>query len=165
MLLGYKNLILFCFSFTSLTLNFFITCQSFPQPLINSVRRLYRVFGSGASHAPYAQFSAEAKRANNGKPIGLLRGASSRMATFFYAMHRLLRLKKALLATIHSHTWNGIKLTDREKRAVRDIENNDMWQRIYILLLSMFPALRVLQAADSNQPCMEKLYYLCHRTT
>ena len=48
---------------------------------------------------------------------------------------------------------------------MKDIENNQLWQNFYIILRTTYPALRVLCAADSNRACMDKFYYLCHRTT
>jgi hypothetical protein len=36
---------------------------------------------------------------------------------------------------------------------------------MYILLCVVFPALRALWYCDSNTPCMDKIYYLSHRTT
>ncbi len=36
---------------------------------------------------------------------------------------------------------------------------------MYILLCAVFPALRALWYCNSNTPCMDKLYYLSHRTT
>ncbi len=59
--------------------------------LILKTCRLYNVFGYGASHGIHAQFMTHASALNNGKRIGLLRGAGTRFATWFYAMHRLLR--------------------------------------------------------------------------
>ena len=32
-------------------------------------------------------------------------------------------------------------LTNREKRAVKDIENNQLWQNFYIILRTTYPAL------------------------
>ncbi len=56
--------------------------------------RLYNVFGSGANHAIHAQLIAQSALANKGKQIGLLRGAGTRFASWFYAMMRLLHLKE-----------------------------------------------------------------------
>ena len=50
---------------------------------------MYNVFGSGANHAIYAQFMAQSALANRGRKVGLLRGAGTRMALWFYAMMRL----------------------------------------------------------------------------
>ena len=102
---------------------------------------------------------------NGGVPIGLLRGAGTRMATFFYAMHRALRCHRALLATVHSPQWANITQNVRSTRAVIDINSPIIWKAMYYLLQSIFPALRALRYADSNKPAMDKIYYLVHRTT
>ena len=129
------------------------------------VRHLYRVFGSGACHGPYAQFSKQSAIANKGRSIGLLRGAGNRMASFFYSMHRALRLQQPLRATIHAAPWGTLSLTAMERKAVRDIDDKSKWKAMYTLLRSVFPALRVLRLADSNRPGMDKVKYLVHRTT
>jgi hypothetical protein len=36
---------------------------------------------------------------------------------------------------------------------------------MYIPLCAVFPGLKALQYWDSNTPCMDKIYYLSHRTT
>jgi hypothetical protein len=88
-------------SLTSI-LTFVICFIFFPtlQLLILKCCHFYNTFGSGASHGIYAQFIAQSTQLNNGRAIGLLRGAGTRMATFFYIMLRLIRLKDALKATV-----------------------------------------------------------------
>ena len=73
--------------------------------LILKTCRLYNVFGSGAHHAIYAQFMAQSSMYNKGRPVGLLRGAGTRFASWFYAMHQALRLRQALLSTIHQQNF------------------------------------------------------------
>jgi hypothetical protein len=51
-------------------------------------RFIYRVFGSGSMHLPYALFHKQTRKFNNGRDIGLLRAADTRMAGYFMAMHR-----------------------------------------------------------------------------
>jgi hypothetical protein len=51
-------------------------------------RYIYRVFGSGSMHSPFALFRRHAKSFNRGGTIGLLRAADTRMAGYFMAMHR-----------------------------------------------------------------------------
>ncbi len=55
--------------------------------------RMYQVFGSGATHAIYAQFIAESAEANNGRKVGLLPGAETRIPMWLYVMMRMLHLK------------------------------------------------------------------------
>lgn len=113
-------------------------------------------------------FIKETTKANRGKPIGLLRGAGTRFATMWYAMHRALRLKSALLSTIHNPHFANlsiVKSNDRVRLAVLDVKNEGFWHAIYILLRSCFPALRALRFCDAGVPNMDKLYYLSHKAT
>ncbi len=123
------------------------------------------MFGSGASHAIYAQFMAQSALANRGQKVCLIRGAGTRMALWFYAMICLIRLQQPLQATIHQQKILDLFLTNSSKGAVHDIKDNNFWKCMYILLRAAFPALRALWYCDSNTPCMDKLYYLSHRTT
>ena len=127
--------------------------------------RMYNVFGSGANHAIYAQFIAQTSAANNGRKIGLLRGAGTRMASWFYGMMRLLRLKQPLKATIHQQQFRDLTLNGSAKAAVHDIEDDKFWKCLYVLLRAVYPALRALRYCDSNSPVMDKIYFLSHRTT
>ena len=110
------------------------------------------MFGSGAMHGSYAQFMIQAAIANSGKRIGLLRGGGTRFATFFYAMHRLLRQKNALLATIHQEKFCSLPVTgvgagsnSRVRACVVDIEDPIFWKSMYVLILAVYPDIRVLR--------------------
>ena len=103
--------------------------------------------------------------ANKGRKVGLLRGAGTRMALWFYAMMRLLRLKQPLLATIHQQKFVDLKLNETVAMAVQDIENVDFWKCLYVILRAVFPALRLLRYCDKSKPAMDKIYFLSHRTT
>jgi hypothetical protein len=126
---------------------------------------MYNVFGSGANHAIYAQFMAQLSMANRGRKVGLLGGAGTRMALWFYAMMRVLRLKQALMATIHQQRFTDLTLNETVAMAVQDIENPDFWKCLYIKLRAVFPALRLLCYCDKSKPAMDKIYYLSYRTT
>ena len=121
------------------------------------------MFGSGASHAIYAQFMAQSALANKGRKVCLIRGAGTRMALWFYAMIRLIRLQQPLKATIHQQQFLDLALTTSAKGAVQDIKDDNFWKCMYILLRAVFPALRALWYCDSNTPCMDKLYYEFNR--
>ena len=81
---------------------------------------------------------------NGGRDLGLLKGASTRMASFFYSMHRCLRQRHALLATIHSNLWESVDSTERIQKAVVDIEDEEFWKALYFILRCVWPALRAL---------------------
>jgi len=103
--------------------------------------------------------------ANKGRKVGLLRGAGTRMALWFYAMMRLLRLRQALMATIHQQKFTDLTLNETVAMAVQDIEIPDFWKCLYIILRAVFPALRLLRYCDKSKPAMDKIYYLSYRTT
>ena len=123
------------------------------------------MFGSGANHGIYAQFMDQSALANSGHKVGLLRGAGTRMALWFYAMMQALRLRQALEATIHQQKFLELKLKDSAKAAVRDVKDEKFWKCIYIILRAVFPALRLLCYCDKNKPAMDKIFFLSHRTT
>lgn len=76
--------------------------------LKNFNKRLYRYFGSGSMHGPYALFSSQSREHNGGRTIGLLRAADTRMAGHVISMLRTLRLKPALVSTVSSASFiNG----------------------------------------------------------
>ena len=68
------------------------------------------MFSSGAAHVIYAQFIQKSGVHNNGKSIGLIRGAGTRFATYFYAMMRLVRIQAPLLSTIHQAIFSYLNL-------------------------------------------------------
>ena len=121
--------------------------------------RLYYVFGSGANHGIYAQFMSQSSLANGGRKVGLLRGAGTRMALWFYAMIRALRLRQPLTATIHQQKFVDLNLNESAKAAVRDIKDDKFWKCIHILLRAVFPALRLLCYCDKNKPAMDKIFF------
>jgi hypothetical protein len=75
------------------------------QMLKNFNRVIYRYFGSGAMHSPYAIFSKHSRDHNGGKNIGLIRAADTRMGGHVISMLRTLRLKDPLMSTISSASF------------------------------------------------------------
>jgi hypothetical protein len=130
---------------------------------------MYNVFGSGASHGIYAIFMCQSALANQGRKVGLLRGASTRMATFFYGIWREVRLKHVLQSTIVNNEFRELLKTLRNNSAlagaIRDIECKEYWASMYILLRSLYTPLLALRMCDSNTPMMDKIYFMVHRTT
>ncbi len=108
---------------------------------------------------------AQSALANKGRKVGLLWGAGTRMALWFYAMMRLLRLKQPLTATIHQQKIVDLNLNDSVRSAVQDIKDDKFWKCIYLLLCAVFPALRLLRYCDKSKPAMDKIFFLSHRTT
>ena len=65
-------------------------------------RKLYSIFGSGTHQSTHAIFRRLSKEHNNGKFVGLISAAETRMAGYFIPFARLLRVKQVLKSTIAS---------------------------------------------------------------
>ena len=117
---------------------------------------MYNIFGSGSSHAAHAQFMLQSAVDNDGMKVGSSRGAISRMASWFYAQLRMLRMRNTLEATIAQKKFRVLKLKENERLAVMDISNPLFWKAIFVLLRAVYPALRTLRLCDTNTPAMEK---------
>ena len=102
---------------------------------------------------------------NGGCAIGPVRGAGTGMATWFYAMIRLLRLRTTFLACINQEKIQTLALNAKERLAVLDINDPVFWKAMYTLIRAVFSALRCLRYCDMNIPAMDKVYTLTHRTT
>ena len=137
----------------------------FAQMLVLKACRLYNVFGSGGTHSCHAQLMTQSACDNGGRAIGPVRGAGTRMASWFYAMIRLLRLRTTFLACINQGKFRTLVLNDKERLAVFDISDPVFWKAMYTLLRAVFPALRCLRYCDGNIPAMDKVYTLTHRTS
>lgn len=66
---------------------------------------LYRVFGTGSMHSPYATFMKHSKDHNTGRSLGLIRASDTRMGGHVISMMRTLRLKDALVSTVSSASF------------------------------------------------------------
>ena len=153
----------FCFHGGEHVISLFFSSISKIKPirlLMLKTCRLYNIFGSGANHGIYSQFMLQSAHFNDGGELGLLRGAGTRFATWFYAMHRLLCLKQALLATIHLQQFIQLDAAKkpRVKAAMQDINDIKFWKAMYILLRSVFPVLSTLRYCDAGTPVMNKIY-------
>ena len=95
----------------------------FLQKFIPKVCRCYNVFALGANHALYAILLLYVMKVFNGRKIVLLCGAGTCMASYFYAIYRLLRLKDVLILTVNSEEVKKLKITGRTKAAIKDIRN------------------------------------------
>ena len=107
---------------------------------------------------------AQSALANGGRRVGLLRDASTRMTSWFYAMMRILRHRNVLLATIHTTKFRDLSKNDRVRGAVFDIEDPLFFKSLFVLLRAVFPAIHALRYSDSNTPMMDKICFLSKRT-
>ena len=75
--------------------------------IIKAHKAIYNLFGSGIYHKPHSIFKSKSYEFHN-KNIGLFSENDTRMAGYFIGMHRYLRMRKELLATVSSYKFNTI---------------------------------------------------------
>jgi Protein of unknown function (DUF 659) len=133
--------------------------------MLVNYRRLFRLFGSGSMHSPYALFCSQSKNFNDGRKVGLLRAAETRMAGHMYAQIRMLQLRRPLVATISSVAYLDLKLKGFPKKVEAYILNPDMWQAAFVIQRCLFPMIKVLRLGDKSE-CggMSKLVFYVHQT-
>jgi hypothetical protein len=102
---------------------FFSDIFSFPEcnALYQIAKRAYRVFGSGSMHQPYAIFQKYSKRHNEGRNIGLMRAAGTRMAGAAIVLIRFIRLRDALISTVTSPEFLKLKVSKLDLSIVVDL--------------------------------------------
>ena len=100
--------------------------------------------------------------------LGLIRAADTRMAGYFIAFFRMIRVKDALVSTVASPEWKDYRPSSSKQRSMLEtvehfIHNNRMWEGLVILCETIFPCVRVLCLADRNEPAFDRLYYFVLR--
>ena len=131
--------------------------------MITAKKEIYNLFGSGIYHKPNYILKSKSYEFHNRK-IGLFSGNDTIIAGYFIGMHRYLRMKKALHATISSAEFNTMSLNSKLSKVVSYIQDNKSWERIYVLLKIMFPCLRVICLSDSNKSGMDKVFCYARMT-
>ena len=125
--------------------------------MISSHKMIYDIFGSGIYHKPHSIFKSKSQDFHK-RNIVLFSVNETRMAGYFMGMHRYLRMRKVLQATISSAEFLSIPTTTKFTKAVKYIHDEKSWERCYVLLKILHPCLRVLCLADSNLAGMDKVY-------
>ena len=77
----------------------------------------------------------------------------------------LLHPKNLLLATIHQAKFRDLDLNNRARSAIMDIKDKLFWKAMYILIHAVFHKLWALRYCNSNNPAMDKIYYLLHQAS
>ena len=110
---------------------------------------IYNIFGSGIDNKPHSIFKSKSQEFHN-RNIGLFSGNETIIAGYFMVIHRDLRMRKVLQATISSDEFISIPTNNKFTKEVRYINDNKYWERCYVLLKILFPCLRFLRFAGSN---------------
>ena len=69
--------------------------------MIYAPKMIYNIFGSGIYHKPHSTFKSKYQEFHN-RNIGLFSGNETIMSGYFMGMHRDLRMRKFLQASISS---------------------------------------------------------------
>ena len=69
--------------------------------MISAHKMMYNIFGSDIYHKPHSIFKSKSQDFHK-RNFGLLSENETRMAGYFMGMHRYLRMRKVLQATIPS---------------------------------------------------------------
>ena len=105
--------------------------------MITSHKAVYDLFGSGIYHKPHYIFKSKSYEFHS-RNIGLFSGNDTKMAGYFIGVHRDVRMRKALLATVSSAEFNTMSLNSKNSKVVSYIQDNKYWERIYVLLKIFF---------------------------
>ena len=87
------------------------------------------------------------------------------MASYFYAMFRILRLKSVLGVTVSSDEVKKLSLTKRTQACIKDIKNEKIFRACYAVAKVTYPNPKLLRYCDKSLPVMGVLYHLSLRTT
>ena len=91
--------------------------------IISAQKMIYNIFGSAIYHKPHSIFKSKYQEFHNIN-IGLFSGNETRMTGYFMGMHRDLRVRKVLQATISSAEFTIISTNNIIDKAVRYIHEN-----------------------------------------
>ena len=89
----------------------------------------------------------------------LLNPIPTRFATHFLRMMCTLFLKNILRGTVHSHDFIALNLR-KEEVNIAMIKDDQYFHQRHIFIKMAKPILILLRMADSNQPHMEKLWFM-----
>ena len=98
---------------------FFNDISKFPvfNQMVTAHKEIYNLFGSGIYHKPHSILKSKYYEFHN-QNIGLFSGNDARMAGYFIGIHRDLRMKKALLATVSSTEFSTMTLNSKHSKVV-----------------------------------------------
>ena len=130
-------------------------------PIVNQMitahKAIYNLFGSGIYYKPYFILKSKSYEFHNSN-IGLFSGNDTKTAGYFNGIHRYLRMRRALLATVSSAEFNTMALNSKLSKLVSYIQDKKSWDMVYVLLKIIPPCLRVLPLIDSNNARMDKIF-------
>ena len=101
--------------------------------MITAHKAIYNLFGSGKYHKPHSIFKLKPYEFYN-RNISLFSENDTRMAGCFIGIHRDMRMRKALPATVSSAESKNMALNSKLSKVVSYTQDNKSWGMIYIIL-------------------------------
>ncbi len=98
-----------------------------------------------ANHAIHAQFLVYISSFNDDHKIVLLHGADTCFVNWFYAMHKLFKLKRSLKAIMHGVAFESVAKSAWVVLETKDVKDEVFWKIIFCLLWDVIPALKALR--------------------
>ena len=126
--------------------------------MISAHKMIYNIFGSGIYHKPHSIFKSKSQEFHN-RNIGQFSTNETILAGYFMGMHRELRMRKVLQATISPAEVISIPINNKFTKTVWYIIDNNLWERCCVFLKIIFPCLIVIHLEDINLSGMDKVYY------
>jgi hypothetical protein len=123
-------------------------------------KKLCNIFGA-VRHSLSAMFKKYSRQHNHGVHLGFIKPSECRMAGEHIAILRLLRLKNALLASIHSKEFKDLRVFDS---VCQVLMNPDFWKWTFVMCRALYAPMRVLRLADQKSAAMDKLNYYVLQT-
>ena len=93
--------------------------------MITAHKAIHNLFGSGIYHKPHSIFKSKSYEFHN-RNNGLFSGNDTRMAGYFIGMHKDLRMRKTLLATVSSTELNTMVLNSKLSKVVSYIQEKKL---------------------------------------
>ena len=131
--------------------------------MVTYYKAIYNLFGSSIYHKPHYIFKSKESEFHN-RNISLFSGNDTRMAGYFIGIHRYMRMRKSLFATVSSTELNNMSLNSKLSKVVLYIQDDKSREGIYVIFKLIFPRILVLCIEDSNKSGMEKVLYYYRMT-
>lgn len=106
-------------------------------------------------HAAHAQLAYQSKR-HLGHELALIIGSDVRMGKVIYCMHRVLRLKKALMAAAASADLQN-SVTDGDG-VLDKLMDPEWWKKLVTYLSVLWPLHHLLRMTDFDKPIIGYVY-------
>ena len=130
---------------------------------VDNVKLLFNDVGSGSRHAPHAVFNKFSAIEHGGNVLSMIKACDSRMAGYFLASRRLLRLQRTLENMVVSDEWRDLKFVGKAK-IERIVRGGRFFNQAAALQQVLLPMLTTLRLADQTNNAMPAFVFFMRKT-